>query len=207
MSIFTSPQLLNSPRWKNARVGLLGGSFNPPHAGHVHISVGALKALELDAVWWLVSPQNPLKTDKPAPMGERIAMAEEIIDHPQILVSGIEENLGTRKTYQSIRKLKNHYPHTDFVWISGMDNALSLHQWNDWQALLDEVCMVHLTRYPARSIVQQCPLKMLAQQKHVFLNRAGKLPLDSGTTYWMMQKKMVDLSSTQIRQNSAEQAV
>jgi nicotinate-nucleotide adenylyltransferase len=207
MSIFTSPQLLNSPRWKNARIGLLGGSFNPPHAGHVHISVGALKALELDAVWWLVSPQNPLKVDKPAPMSERIAMAEAIIDHPQILVSGLEEDLGTRRTYQSVKKLKHCYPHTNFVWISGMDNALSLHQWNDWQALLGEICMVHLTRYPARSIVQQCPLKMLGQQKHVYLRRAGKLPLDSGTTYWMMQKKMVDLSSTQIRQKASGKAV
>ena len=200
MAVLTSPHILNSPRWKNARIGLLGGSFNPPHAGHVHISLAAMKGLHLDAVWWLVSPQNPIKPFKPSPLEERMHLSEELVEHPNILISDIEKDFGTTITYHSIKKLKTYYPHTDFVWISGMDNALNLHKWNHWQSLLDEICMVHLTRNPARSLVKACPYRMYAKQKHVFTDHGGKLPLDSGTTYWMMQKKMVNISSTEIRE-------
>lgn len=199
MSVFSKPHLLDSHRWKNRRVGLLGGSFNPPHKGHVHISLAALKGLHLDAVWWLVSPQNPIKEVKPLPLDERVQLCENLVNHPQILVSDIEHDLDAAITYHSIRKLKARYPDTEFVWISGMDNALGLHKWNHWKELLKEVCMLHLTRKPARSLVQSCPLRMYEKQKHVFIDRGGHLPLDSGTTYWMMQKKIVDISSTEIR--------
>lgn len=182
------------------RVGLLGGSFNPPHEGHVHISLAALKGLELDAVWWLVSPQNPIKADKPLPLADRMRLCDELVDHPKILISDLETELGTTITYYSVKKLRERMPHTDFVWISGMDNALGLHRWHHWRELLDEICMVHLTRNPARSLVKACPLRMYGKQKHVFIDHGGKVPLDSGTTYWMMQKKMVNISSTQIRE-------
>lgn len=199
MSIFSKPTLLNSHRWKNARVGLLGGSFNPPHEGHVHISLAALKGLHLDAVWWLVSPQNPIKEVKAIPLQKRVEQCEALVDHPKILISDIEKDLGTSITYYSIKKLKQLYPHTDFVWISGMDNALGLHKWHHWKDLLGEICMVHLTRNPARSLVSQCPLRMYEKQKHVVIDKGGQYPLDSGVTYWMMQKKMVNISSTEIR--------
>ena len=203
MALFTNPHLLNSARWKNMRIGLLGGSFNPPHEGHLHISLAALKALKLDAVWWLVSPQNPLKTEAPLPLLERIKLSEELVQHPKILVTAIEAELGTSITYYTIKKLKRAFALTDFVWISGMDNALSLHQWHHWQDLLGEICMLHLTRAPAQSLVRQCPLKMLGSQKHVYIRRGARRPLDSGTTYWMMQKKMVNMSSTAIREKQS----
>ncbi len=200
MSLFTNPHLHDSQRWKNMRVGLLGGSFNPPHEGHVHISLAAMKGLQLDAVWWLVTPQNPIKELKARPMEDRIRLSEALVTHPKILVSGIEKDLNTMITYDTVRALKARFTATDFVWISGMDNALSLHKWNRWKDLLQEICMVHLTRHPAGSLIRSCPLRMLGMQKHVFIDRGGRLPLDSGTTYWMMQKKMVNVSSTEIRE-------
>lgn len=203
MSVLTPPHLLNSNRWRRLRVGLLGGSFNPPHEGHVHISLAAMKGLKLDAVWWLVTPQNPIKEDKPMPLEERMMLCRSLTKHSKIIVSDLEKDLGTNITYDTIRKLKGRFPNTRFVWISGMDNALNLHQWNHWQDLLKEICMVHLTRNPARSLVKSCPLRMLSDQKHVFIDKAGRLPLDSGTTYWMMQKKMINISSTQIREKQA----
>jgi len=121
-----------------------------------------------------------------------------------ILVSNLETHLGTNITYNTIKGIRHHFPHTDFVWISGMDNALGLHQWNNWKELLSEICMVHLTRNPARSLVRNCPYRMYKKQNHQFIDRGGKLPLDSGTTYWMMQKKMVNISSTEIRQKQAK---
>ncbi|MCC6598247.1 MAG: nicotinate-nicotinamide nucleotide adenylyltransferase [Alphaproteobacteria bacterium] len=199
MTLFSPPRLLDGPRWKNMRIGLLGGSFDPPHEGHVYISLAALKGLQLDAVWWLVSPQNPLKSTKPMPLDRRMALCRDMVDHPKILISDIETEMGTSITYDSIRKIKNHYPTTDFVWISGMDNALGLHRWHFWKELLAEICMVHLTRNPARSLVKSCPYRMYARQKHVFIDKGGAMPLTPGTTYWMMQKKMVNISSTEIR--------
>lgn len=184
------------------RVGLLGGSFNPPHAGHVHISLAALQGLQLDAVWWLVSPQNPIKEVKAIPLAERVALCEALVDHPKILVSDLEKDLGTTITYHSIRGLKKRYPDTRFVWISGMDNALGLHRWNYWRDLLDEIPMLHLTRSPARSLVAGCPYRMYGRQKHVLIDQGGQYPLDSGISYWMMQKKMVDISSTEIRRKA-----
>ncbi len=201
MSIFSNPQLLNSPRWKNMRVGILGGSFNPPHAGHVHISKMVLKSLHLDAIWWLVTPQNPLKSAKELlPIDKRIELSREIIDnYPKILVTGMEQEFDTTYSYASIKALKKHYPNTDFAWITGMDNAHSLHLWQNWQELLNEICMVHVTRMPPVKLIKQCPVRMMANQKHITLNKAGCLPLDSNTTYWLLQKKMIDISSTELR--------
>lgn len=190
------------------RVGLLGGSFNPPHQGHVHISRIALDCLNLDAVWWLVTPQNPLKDTKDTlPLDKRVALCREIMQHPKILVTDIEKDLNSRYTYETVLRLNRHFPDTQFAWITGIDNALTLHQWNEWHRLLREVCMVHITRSPAVSLIRNCPLRMLGTQKHVILKRGGAIPLDSGTTYWLLQKRMVDISSTEIRKHMDEKSI
>lgn len=205
MQIYTAPHLKDTMRWQNMRIGLLGGSFNPPHEGHVHISLEAMRTLKLDVIWWLVTPWNPLKTDiKPLPLEERMTMCKDLVRHPRILISDIEKDLGTNITYFTVKKLKQHFPKTDFVWLTGMDNALSLHKWNYWKELLQEVPTAHITRLPAASLVQNCPLRLYEKQKHVRIKKAARVPLDSGHTYWLMQKKMVDISSTAIRQKQAE---
>ncbi len=204
LQFFSKPHILDAARWKNMRVGLLGGSFNPPHEGHVHISLAAMKALELDFVWWLVSPQNPLKENAPLPLDERMNLSRKLTTHPRILVSDIERDFGTQITFETIRKIKIYFPHTEFVWISGMDNAHSLHEWNHWQRLLKEICMVHLSRSPAKSLVQNSPIKNYKRQTHRFISRGGRLPLEPSTTYWLLQKKMVNISSTEIRNKNSK---
>ena len=186
------------------RIGILGGSFNPPHQGHVHISKIVLKSLKLDAIWWLVTPQNPLKTsDDLLPMDERITLSRKILDnYPKIIVTDMERGFETTYSYASIIKLKKYYPHTDFVWITGMDNAHSLHLWNNWKDLLEEICVVHVTRHPPVKLMKQCPVRMLSTQKHIILDRGGHMPLNPRTTYWLLQKKMVNISSTEIRSKS-----
>ena len=202
MRIFTNPTLMNSPRWRGMRVGLLGGSFNPPHEGHLHISKAAMQMLGLDCIWWLVTPQNPLKSQKPLSMEQREALCNDLVDDPKILISTIEKDLGTNITYQTIKRLKTYYRDTDFVWITGMDNALSLHEWNNWQELLDLLPMAHLTRMPATSLVQNNPLRMYRKQRHIVQRHAGRPNLDSGQTFWILGKKMIDISSTEIRSRS-----
>jgi len=193
---------MNSPRWRGMRVGLLGGSFNPPHEGHLHISKAAMQMLGLDCIWWLVTPQNPLKSQKPLSMEQREALCNDLVDDPKILISTIEKDLGTNITYQTIKSLKTYYRDTDFVWITGMDNALSLHEWNNWQELLDLLPMAHLTRMPATSLVQNNPLRMYRKQRHIVQRHAGRPNLDSGQTFWILGKKMIDISSTEIRSRS-----
>ncbi len=122
------------------RIGLLGGSFNPAHAGHRHLSLLALKRLRLDQVWWLVSPQNPLKpTTGMAPLAERMALARKVARHPRIRVTGIEARLRTRHTAMTLKRLKSAFPEARFVWLMGADNLVQIPHWFNWKAIFAAV--------------------------------------------------------------------
>jgi nicotinate-nucleotide adenylyltransferase len=118
------------------RIGLLGGSFNPPHAAHRLISINALKRLHLDQVWWMVTPGNPLKQHSGlAPLAARIRLAREVSRHPRIKVTAFEAGIGTVYTAKVLRFLWRRYPRVRFVWLMGADNLASFHHWKDWQAI------------------------------------------------------------------------
>lgn len=139
------------------RIGLLGGSFDPAHDGHVHISHVARRRFGLDRVWWLVSPGNPLKPHGPAPMSERIATARGLVTDPGIVVTDIEARLGTRMTADTIRALVRRYPGVHFVWLMGSDNLCQFHHWDRWREIAAMVPIGVLarpgTRVPARHSV------------------------------------------------------
>lgn len=117
-------------------IGLLGGSFDPPHMGHVHISHEALKRFGLDQVWWLVSPGNPLKANGPAPIARRIEAARALLHHPRIHVSDLEAQANTRYTAQTLEILHRLRPDLHFVWLMGADNLAQFHRWQDWQSIM-----------------------------------------------------------------------
>jgi nicotinate-nucleotide adenylyltransferase len=118
------------------RIGLLGGSFNPAHAGHRQISLSALRRLRLDEVWWLVSPQNPLKAaDGMAPLAQRMAGARTAASHARIRVTDVERFLGTRYTVDTIAALRQLFPLTRFVWLMGADNLAQMAHWKRWPDL------------------------------------------------------------------------
>ncbi len=122
------------------RIGLLGGSFNPAHAGHRHVSLEALKRLDLDAVWWLVSPQNPLKGKRGmAAFARRMAAAAALARHPRIAVLDLEARLGTRYTVDTLAALRRRFPHVQFVWLMGADILSQLQRWKRWPELFDRV--------------------------------------------------------------------
>jgi nicotinate-nucleotide adenylyltransferase len=122
------------------RVGLLGGSFNPAHAGHRHISLLALKLLQLDELWWVVSPQNPLKsTADMAPFAKRLEQARRTANHPRIRVTAIEARLNTRYTADTLHALRKRFPHTRFVWIMGADNLAQIPHWERWTEIFGQV--------------------------------------------------------------------
>ena len=122
------------------RVGLLGGSFNPAHDGHRHISLLALRSLGLDEVWWLVSPQNPLKpATGMAGLDSRLDMAKSVADDPRIKVTDIERRLGTRYTADTLRALAKRYPRLAFIWLMGADNLIEIPLWRAWTAIFGAV--------------------------------------------------------------------
>lgn len=127
-------------------VGLLGGSFDPAHAGHVHITREALRRFGLDRVWWLVSPGNPLKARQPAPMAERLARARALMRHPRVEITDLEARLGTRYTAATIRALQAVYPGVRFVWLMGADNLVQLHRWDRWEEIMRRVPVGVLAR-------------------------------------------------------------
>jgi nicotinate-nucleotide adenylyltransferase len=131
-----------------ARIGLLGGSFNPAHRGHRHISLEAVRALGLDEVWWLVSPGNPLKegAGDMAPFEARFASAEQAARGSRIRVSDFEQREGTRYTVDSVHKLKFRHPEHRFIWLLGSDTLPNFHKWRDYRGLAREVPIAVIRR-------------------------------------------------------------
>jgi nicotinate-nucleotide adenylyltransferase len=121
---------------RRVRIGLLGGSFNPAHDGHLHISRMALRRLALDQVWWLVSPGNPLKQGQDmADVSVRLASARAAARHPRVRPTDIECRLGTRYTVDTVAHLQSRFPRTRFVWLMGADNLVQFHRWRGWLRL------------------------------------------------------------------------
>lgn len=132
---------------RGARIGLLGGSFNPAHRGHRAISLQALRRLDLDEIWWLVSPQNPLKSPEDmAPLDVRLASARVAARHPRIRPTAIESKLGTRYAVDTVFRLQQHFPHVRFIWVMGADNLVQFHRWRAWRRLARRVPIAVLAR-------------------------------------------------------------
>lgn len=163
------------------RIGLLGGSFNPAHDGHRALSLMALKRLGLRQVWWLVSPQNPLKpTAGMAPLDQRLAWARQIARHPRIKVSAIEARLGTRYSADTVARLKAMFPRCRFVWLMGADNLGQLHHWRRWRRLVGQVPIAVFGRAPYSGRAMAGPAASGLRHRRVPSARAkglaGRLP-------------------------------
>jgi nicotinate-nucleotide adenylyltransferase len=129
------------------RIGLFGGTFDPPHDAHRAACLIAMKRLALDRVWWLVTPGNPLKDTRGlAPLSDRIAAARALARHPRIDVTGVEADIGTSYTYATVAYLRRHCPGVRFVWIMGADNLRSFHRWQKWRGIAAMVPMAVVDR-------------------------------------------------------------
>ncbi|MEL6953473.1 MAG: nicotinate-nucleotide adenylyltransferase [Pseudomonadota bacterium] len=187
-------------------VGLLGGSFDPPHSGHVHISREALKRLRLNAIWWLVTPGNPLKRDAPADLQRRMAAARGLVQHPRIHVSDLEARLGLTYTAETIDALRRHYPDVHFVWLMGADNLAQFHRWQNWRAIMETVPVAVMARPGERisartSTAAQCYsfAKLPAAAAPVLARRAAP-------SWCFLNVPMRDISSSEIRRSGAWRA-
>jgi nicotinate-nucleotide adenylyltransferase len=180
------------------KIGLLGGSFNPAHEGHRHISLLALKQLRLDQVWWLVSPQNPLKaSDKMSPLSQRMAGARALARHPRILVSDLESRLGTRYTADTLARLRRRYREHGFVWLMGADNLVQLPQWRRWHEIVEMTPMAIFNRPGQGPRALTGPAA--ARYARYRVSRPAELPLATAPAWCFLFSRLHPASSTAIR--------
>ena len=142
---------------QSKKVGLLGGSFNPAHEGHLYISNKAIELLGLDEVWWIISPQNPLKsTTDMASFERRFASCLKVIgEHKQIIASDLEQQLKSVYTAESIEKIQKLYPYHHFVWLMGADNMMQFPRWKNWQHIIEMIPIAIFARNQNKPVESQ----------------------------------------------------
>ena len=174
------------------RIGLLGGSFNPAHPGHLAISSFALKRLGLDQVWWLVSPQNPLKsTEDMASLTQRLSFARQLVQDPRIIVSDIEARLGTHYTIDTLRALKARFPQTHFVWLMGADNLRQIPKWREWQKIF-QLVPIAVFRRPLFNAGRGCGKAAQRFKRSWMPAKKAKLLAYAAAPAWVMLDNRLD---------------
>lgn len=201
------PQRGHGPRLRSRRIGLLGGSFNPAHEGHRHISLLALQRLDLDEVWWLVSPQNPLKSARGmAPLEDRLAGARAVAAHPRIRVTDLERRLRTRFTIDTVRALKTRYPAHNFVWLIGADNLAQMPSWKAWDRLFQTVAVAVFARpsYSLKALAGQAASRFSACR--LAESQARRLADMCPPAWVFLRIRLHGASATEIRAKTKKQA-
>ncbi len=185
------------------RIGLFGGSFNPAHDGHRMASLTALRRLQLDRIWWLVSPGNPLKDNRALPpLAERIVFARKLADHGRIHITGVEAGLRTRYTADTLRALKRRCPGVRFVWIMGSDNLASFHRWNEWRTIARMMPIAVIDRPGSTHRSVSSPAGNWLARWRLPENQGGALAVRTPPAWIFLHGKRSDLSSTQLRENA-----
>ena len=181
------------------KIGLLGGSFDPPHKGHLFISLEAKKILKLDEVWWLVTPKNPLKISEPASYEERVDNCKNITRNFPIKIQEIEKKIHSDYSYKTINYILKHYNSIKFFWLMGADNLINFHKWEKWQKIFNNMSIVIFRRHGYNTKA----LKRIASQKFKssrIINSNINLDNFTVTPSWLViENKEIKISSSEIR--------
>jgi nicotinate-nucleotide adenylyltransferase len=182
------------------RIGLLGGSFNPPHAAHRAISLFAIKRLNLDRVWWLVTPGNPLKDHGGLhDLGERAEAARRMANDPRIDVSCLEAVIGTRYTVDTITYLRRRTSGLRLVWIMGADNLAQFHRWQNWRRIAAEIPIAVVDRPPQSFRALSAPAAQALAHYRLAENKASLLADHRPPAWTFLTGMKLNLSSTGLR--------
>ena len=182
------------------RVGLLGGSFNPPHLAHRAISLFAIKRLKLDRVWWLVTPGNPLKDNGHLhELDERVTAAQHVADDPRIEVTCLESVIGTRYTVDTINYLRRRASNLRFVWIMGADNLAQFHRWQKWRRIATQVPIAVIDRPPQSFRALTAPAAQALARYRLPESEAVRLAEHRAPAWVFLTGMKLNLSSTGLR--------
>ena len=180
-------------------VGLLGGSFDPPHRGHIYISLEAKQILQLEEIWWLVTPKNPLKISRPTSYEERIQNCKSIAKTHSIKIKEIEKKIKSTYSFQTINFLQNHYENINFFWLMGADNLINFHYWQKWREIFSSIPIVIFRRHgynvrALKSIASKNFYNFKISNKHLNKKNFAKLP-----AWTWINNREIKISSTEIR--------
>ncbi len=183
-------------------IGLFGGSFNPAHSGHMHVAQTALKTLNLDEIWWLVSPQNQLKPKQPS-YSSRVATVRALGLKRRMKISGLEHDNGVRFTIDMVRLARRKHADTRFVFLMGADNFAQLPKWKDWQEIIETLPIAIIAR-PSKSGEPQFRARLgqaarMYSQARVPESGAHRLASHNAPTWCYITAPMNRLSSSAIR--------
>lgn len=182
-------------------IGLFGGSFNPPHAGHLLVSEIALRSLRLDRLWWMVTPGNPLKSRRELrPLAERIAASEALARDPKIVVTAFEQSFGEAYTARVLARLKAMRPGVRFVWIMGADNLKNFHHWQDWERIAGTFPIAVIDRPGSTLAYLSSKMAQRFHRARVEESDAGLLGMMKPPAWTFLHGPRSSLSSTAIRQ-------
>jgi nicotinate-nucleotide adenylyltransferase len=182
------------------RIGLLGGSFNPPHVAHRAISLFAIKRLKLDRVWWLISPGNPLKDNgRLHDLRERTEAARQVADDPRIDITCLESVIGTSYTAETISYLRRRASGLRFVWIMGADNLAQFHRWQNWQRIAAQVPIAVIDRPPQSFRALTAPAAQALARYRVTESQAGRLAMLRPPAWVFLSGLKINMSSTGLR--------
>lgn len=184
--------------YSGQKIGILGGSFDPAHNGHLHVAQTAADLLGLDMVWWLVSPQNPLKKNS-SPLEMRFASAKKIARGPKMVVTTIETDLKTQYTIDSLRALKKYYSGVNFVWLMGGDNLQGFENWKGWKQIVAEVPICVVSRPTAGPKARLGRIARQFANKRAPLTAANKIASKKPPIWVYVPARFNTLSSTAIR--------
>lgn len=187
------------------RVGLMGGSFNPPHEGHLRVAETAVKRLGLDQVWWIVTPGNPLKSNGGLPpLPERMRAVRGMIRDPRMKPTGFEVALGTAYTVDTLSFLHRRHPSVHFIWLMGGDGLAHFHRWRNWQEIAALMPIAVVDRPGFRLKAMASPAARALARHFVPENAARRLSLRARGGLWtFLTTRLSPLSSTEIRAKSA----
>lgn len=203
---FGSLRVKTPPVLPGQRIGVMGGSFNPPHDGHLVVARTALRRLQLDQVWWLVTPGNPLKVHGGlAPLHERLAACRALADHPAMKITALEADLGTPYTAATLAFLKRRYSAARFVWVMGADNLAGFHRWQHWREIVGGFPIAVVDRPGWRLPALASIAARAFAGKRVPESRAASLPALPPPAWTFLTTRLSPLSSTDLRAEKSKQ--
>lgn len=182
------------------RIGVMGGSFNPPHAGHVMVAKTALRRLGLDQLWWLVTPGNPLKShDGLAPLNERLADARALANDSRMVMTAFEDTLQSPYTAETLAFLKTRYRATRFVWVMGADNLAGFHRWQRWRDIAQAMPFAVVDRPGWHLRALSSPAGQKLNPWRLPEARARELPMANAPAWVFLTTRLCPVSSTDLR--------
>lgn len=185
------------------RIGLFGGSFNPPHDGHVLVAKTALQRLKLDQLWWMITPGNPLKDNKGLlPIRERIRLSAQLVDDPKIKITGFEQKIRSFKTVSTIAYILAHHKNTHFVWVMGADSLETFHHWYKWRKIMAMIPIAIIDRPSAHMSASFSPAAQAFDRYRIKEYDIEALPLKKPPAWGYIHGKRSYASSTDLRQKN-----